>query len=479
MRRDHAAYPEAPRALADERRARTPITLLSRRYDQVCTTAVDALQIAATLESDGVTDSLARERYGFHDVFELAAALYHRVPLRVGAHPLETAVEEAHPAWEVARGPLFLLAGAMYPVAFEFGNVWAVTLALALALVAGWSASNALAYLVYRHREEAAAARVLLYGCVVTLTSLVAAAGAASWRLSVPLPLFLTVAALLTFQVAASALLLLKAEAYIAVALGPGALLAVLHLTTHGRLVSATVAAAAIAVSLGLTLAAALGLAWRTCRRHWAAVHIRVAHALGALGSGAYGCLTALLITTDIVLLTQRSEFDLARSFGASVLPLVLTIGAMEPLLRRHRNRARILLHQSFTRRAFAARVRRSFVGVLCIYAGILAATGLVVLPALLNALGGAPRFSELLLGQILLGIAIFVSYAVLGQGASRGVLVALATAAALHVADAAGYLAGLPAHDPQLGYLLACALYLTLLIPVLTTRLGRAEAYR
>ncbi len=64
------------------RRSLHPMDQLSRRLDWVCTTATDPLQIAAALESDGVNDRIAREEYGFADVFELAEELYRRVPLR-------------------------------------------------------------------------------------------------------------------------------------------------------------------------------------------------------------------------------------------------------------------------------------------------------------------------------------------------------------------------------------------------------------
>ena len=64
------------------RRSSSPLDRLSRRLNRVCSTAVDPYQIAAMLESDGLNDRIAREEYGFTDVFELADALYRRVPGR-------------------------------------------------------------------------------------------------------------------------------------------------------------------------------------------------------------------------------------------------------------------------------------------------------------------------------------------------------------------------------------------------------------
>jgi hypothetical protein len=65
------------------RRSAHPIDQLARRLDAVCRTAVDAWQIAAVLESDGINDSIARDEYGMNDVFELAEELFRRVPLRL------------------------------------------------------------------------------------------------------------------------------------------------------------------------------------------------------------------------------------------------------------------------------------------------------------------------------------------------------------------------------------------------------------
>ncbi len=60
--------------------AATPVAVLARRHDALCTQAVDPSEIAAGLESAGVGDREAREQYGVGSVFELAALLYDARP---------------------------------------------------------------------------------------------------------------------------------------------------------------------------------------------------------------------------------------------------------------------------------------------------------------------------------------------------------------------------------------------------------------
>ncbi|MGY3679917.1 hypothetical protein [Streptomyces sp. TE33382] len=65
---------------ADARRGPAdPVKPLMRRHRDLCERAVDALEIAAGLEADGLTDRTAA-RYRHHDVFALAEELYARVP---------------------------------------------------------------------------------------------------------------------------------------------------------------------------------------------------------------------------------------------------------------------------------------------------------------------------------------------------------------------------------------------------------------
>ena len=125
------------------RRSLHPMDQLSRRLDWVCTTATDPLQIAAALESDGVNDRIAREEYGFADVFELAEELYRRVPLR----PLETTDPPSEPLQKTLLGlsqgllvvPLGVLAVILTPSLGQRTVTLGVMIALALIWFSGFA----------------------------------------------------------------------------------------------------------------------------------------------------------------------------------------------------------------------------------------------------------------------------------------------------------------------------------------------------
>src|SRR4051812_10966931 len=77
--------------------------------------AVDALQVAAALESDGFTDRAARVEYGHCDVFALAGEVYRRLGPVAGADRtpgVPAPRDSVRPLW---HGPLYVLPGAVFP----------------------------------------------------------------------------------------------------------------------------------------------------------------------------------------------------------------------------------------------------------------------------------------------------------------------------------------------------------------------------
>ncbi|MFH8338526.1 hypothetical protein [Streptomyces sp. AM6-12] len=81
--RTSAAKPPTP---APRRPSGDPVKALLHRHRDLCERAVDALEIAAGLEAEGITDRTAA-RFRHRDVFSLAEELYARVPRAVGPQP--------------------------------------------------------------------------------------------------------------------------------------------------------------------------------------------------------------------------------------------------------------------------------------------------------------------------------------------------------------------------------------------------------
>ncbi|MFF7979037.1 hypothetical protein ACFZDK_07880 [Streptomyces sp. NPDC007901] len=152
-----------------------PTDELARSIDDFVAAAVHPDEIAALLESDGLSDAQIRERHGVSDSFALAEKLYDRVPRR---HPEPDT--PPHDPWRTAllpcllRGILFALPGLAYvlgapllagppdPLGLPTG-----TLTLLTGALCGWTWNQGLAHRAYTWLglgDRTAARRALLLG---------------------------------------------------------------------------------------------------------------------------------------------------------------------------------------------------------------------------------------------------------------------------------------------------------------------------
>lgn len=101
-------------ALDKIERAFEPVDGLVDDVTTTCPQPVNTLQITAMLESAGVTDAMARRRYGYNDVFDLANVVAGFIRDREPLEHTQTEPEAAGKNWKAAladyaRGPLGLL----------------------------------------------------------------------------------------------------------------------------------------------------------------------------------------------------------------------------------------------------------------------------------------------------------------------------------------------------------------------------------
>lgn len=112
---------------------------------------VDALEVAALVESMGITDKIAAARYGACDVFELAEAVLPRVRVERGRLLWDGEADEPpagmlQPVRELAHGPLALVQfGLMLSILFLYDRFGGWTSDRVFALGAGMSAGVLLA----------------------------------------------------------------------------------------------------------------------------------------------------------------------------------------------------------------------------------------------------------------------------------------------------------------------------------------------
>ena len=134
-----------------------PIDELAERLDEFVAAAVHPDEIAALLESDGMSDDQIRERYGVKNSFALAEELYERVARRFPEPD-----GPVHDPWQVGllgcllRGVVFALPGFGYVLGEpllagrpESFNLPAGTLPLLAGALVGWTWNQGLAHRAY------------------------------------------------------------------------------------------------------------------------------------------------------------------------------------------------------------------------------------------------------------------------------------------------------------------------------------------
>lgn len=172
-----------------------PIDELADRMAEFVAAAVHPDEVAAALESDGMSDDQIRERYGVRNSFALAEELYGRV----ARHHPEPA-DPPHDPWRIGllgcllRGIVFalpalghVLAGPLLAGPKGAFGLPAGTVPLLAGALCGWTWNQGLAHRAYTWLglgDRAAARRVLLVGTPagVLLGSLVALAAAGTAR---------------------------------------------------------------------------------------------------------------------------------------------------------------------------------------------------------------------------------------------------------------------------------------------------------
>ncbi|WP_171166705.1 hypothetical protein [Streptomyces sp. I05A-00742] len=459
------APPVRPRGDAD------PIGELARELADVCAAAVHPDEIAAVLEADGLTSEQITGRYGLNDSFELAAALYARVPR---AHPEPPPAPDpwrVRPALVLLRSLVFTLPGFGYALGAPLltggrgaGGLPDGTAGLVAAALTAWAWNQALAHRAYLRLASggrAAAGRCLRVGA--PLGALLATAAALALHGPAGAVSFAIGQAL--YLSAATVLLVLGRERLLLYTLVPVA----------GGGAAVLVAEPPRAVAVGLLLATLAAVIGAAAYQNVLAVREKgtPAPALSPLASVPYGLfglgcgiLTAVAALGDVL-----RHGDHADPAGPAVIALTLSMGAAEWLLYRFRSRALKALARATTIRGLPAGIAR--VLGLCV-TGYLAALAALALAADAVWPDGPPptplRTAALLaLGAVLwtglllqaYGIAWIPALLCLGAGAAEAVALA----------------ARLP--SPAVVQLVVCACAAAALVAATTARLGRITAHR
>ncbi|GGW83481.1 hypothetical protein [Streptomyces lomondensis] len=471
-----------------------PVDELADRLEDFVAAAVHPDEIAALLESDGLSDDQIRERYGVKNSFALAETLYERVERR---YP-----EPDGPApdpWRIGllgcllRGVVFALPGLAYVLGAplftgpdDFG-LPAGTVPLLAGALCGWTWNQGLAHRAYAWLglgDRTAARRALLLGAPAgallgSLVALAFAGGAAP-----------TVVAFAAGQscylAAATVLLVMGRERHLLVALAPMAMGAVLSL------VDPLPEAASLTLLLGsLAAVAVLGLrevapalkseggwtaglvallpfgAFGTAPAHRRPAGPRLTsslpYALFGLGTGVLVLYAAL---GDVLAGQEQSAVA-----APAAVALTLSMGPAEWLLYRFRSDSLAGLRSSSTARDFW---RTTVLTVAQCLSAYLAA--LLVLSLAASALWpGAPVPGGVrLAGLLLLGVVLWTGLLLQSFGAVTG-----ATAVCCAAALAQTLLLVTRTGDPHLAGAVVYGTAAAVQAVLVCALLGRATAHR
>ncbi|MFF5482273.1 hypothetical protein ACFY5C_33915 [Streptomyces sp. NPDC012935] len=416
-----------------------PIDELAARLDDFIAAAVHPDEIAALLESDGLSDDQIRERYGVKNSFALAEELYERVERR---YPEPDG--PVHDPWQTGllgcllRGVVFALPGFGYVLGApllagpqdDFGLPAGTVPLLAGALV-GWTWNQGLAHRAYSWLglgDRGAARRALLLG---------APAGALLGALAAPAVAGAAHPGALAFAAgqslylgAATVLLVMGRERVLLAALLPmtaGAVVAMLHSIPD---------AARLALLLGsLTVVAALGLyevapAVRAPKGRGAAMDVRLPPRGRDRPQRSRGRLTAMsprlfasvpyalfgLATGVLVLYTALGDILTGEQRSApAAVALTLSMGPAEWLLYRFRSGSLADLRSSSTPRAFRRATVLTVVECLSVYLVTLLALSLATSALWPHSSGFA---GVRLAGLLLLGVVLWTGLLLQSFGA-------------------------------------------------------------
>ncbi|WP_369379515.1 hypothetical protein [Streptomyces sp. cg36] len=469
--------PYIPRQRPKAAPADDPMDELATRLEELIAAAVHPDEVAAILESDGMTDAHIRTTYGRHDSFALAEELYARVERR---YP--SATDAAADPWHTSlaacllRGLVFALPGLAYVLGApllagppDSRGLPSGTVPLLAAAITGWVWNQGLSHRTYVWLglgDRPAAARALRSGAPLgaLLSALAALAAAGPGELGTAW--FAAGQAL--YLGAATVLLTLGRERDLLYALLPMAAGAALTLPYD-------LSEAARTGLLLLSLGAAAVFAGRAVAAAGpgggAAARSRSGPPLTAsLPSALFGLGTGLLVLYAAVgdVLADGAGSAVA---APSAVALTLSMGPAEWLLYRFRSESAAGLRASTTAHGF----RRTIVSAIavCLAGYLVVLCGLTVTGTLLWP--GAPHLGAgRLTGLLLTGTVLWTALLLQSFGAVRSAAAVCCAAAGVQVVC----LATGTGHPRVVGPLVAgaAAVVLAALVAAL---LGRATAHR
>ncbi|MFI6685203.1 hypothetical protein [Streptomyces sp. NPDC050485] len=312
--------------------------------------AVHAYEVAALLESEGLTARQIADEYGHGNLFALAEDLYARVPRSFPEPPAAADPWAPDPVRCALRGALFALPSIAYPLTARLWQSEEAVLALVLAGLVSWAWGQGLGHRAYlgMASSRAAAARTLLTGAPLgaLLASLTGLAIAGPGRAAV------FVVGQSCYLAAAGVLLVLARERLLLAALTPliagGAMLPWRDPGPLPRI--------GVSVLTLILVLAAVGHCVRDTLKGSTPADSPAPPLISSLPYGLFGLAAGVLV----VFAGERHPL--------AVIALTLSMGPAEWLLYRYRGLSVAALRATATPAAFRRRSAAVLAGCLLVY---------------------------------------------------------------------------------------------------------------
>ena len=377
-----------------------------------CAAAVDPMEVAAWLETRGLSKQVAADSFGFTDVFSAAEVVYATLPF--------AAVEPPAPLAQQMGGPMDLLRGALYVlpafflpvvvVGFSFHSHWWV---LPVGLTVAWAVSQAAVVFAWALRgrgTEQGYSLLALGSIMVSAAVCVGCALLACETLGGNQASVLEAAGVSVYIAAAGMLLFRSCEWLLGLCLIPAALGAVSAAGILPIAVTHRQGAWAVVASLALVVVSAAGF---LSKGYWRPPSFERADCVRAGKYFVYGLGCGLLVSTFIGFSDSLSASSI--SVLIAMWPLMLTLGLMEWQLRSLRGRAAGALPKSSDLAEFARRARWSFLRSTGIFAAVLVALSAVGVTIAYDRSASNVPLLVATIGSV--GVALFLALIVVSSG--------------------------------------------------------------
>jgi hypothetical protein len=451
--------------------------------------AVDALQVAALLEADGVNDRAARVEYGYTDVFALADDVFRRLG---GSVPRLRSTRNENPEpgrWlrDLSHGLLYLLPSALFPAVLAVVQPHPFVVALIVAGLLGWVWAGGATWLAYQWlnvHDPKGAGRVLVW---TSLAGVLVAAGVGA-GITVATHSGATAAvlvpAVMTYQMAATVLLFYRRELWVTALMVPSAVAGVFYVVIGPPALRWALGTITFCVALAFVLS--LVEAGRAGRR----AEAKRAHGVLRGRSATFLTVLAYNLLTALFLLHAQMPYLLTHlDIVVAGAPLIVAMGVVEWRARRFGERSRWLLSQVRYPRQFSRRIWLMLAGnaTACSAAVALLAAPLLLVLWRFDKL--TPAGVAMAAAQVALAGAYFLAFVLAGHHRYGWLSVALGTSVAAHVV--AGYLVSgqftvaavwlprLSAYTDMVLFFGSAVLLQVLLLVALAPILGQARRYR